>query len=342
MRTKDLPIADMNWSADPSILDGGLLYEILENLPQGVAMFDASGHLLFRNKRYLETYGFTPDEVRTGMSLMQMSTLRAKVGSPPAEAQKRIRELLKAMHEGRVMTGNIDLFDGRTIHYINTPIPSGGWIITHEDITHQRQAEAQIEHLAAHDLLTDLPNRVALQSHLEHALRLNPRKKLIAVMFLDLDNFKAVNDTLGHPMGDELLKMVAARLQSCMRSTDLVTRFGGDEFVIVSTALAVPAEAAALAIRIRESVLKPFDLLDHQVVVDTSIGIALSPPMAAMLNSSSRMPIWRFTTPSRAGAAPIATSRTTWMCACSSAAISNANCAPPSATASLRYITSRC
>lgn len=277
VRREGPPIAGMDWPADQSTLDGRLLYEILENLPQGVAMFDASGHLLFRNRRYLETYGFTPDEVRPGMSLMQMSTLRAKVGSPPAEAQKRIRELLKAMHEGRVMTGNIDLFDGRTIHYINTPIPSGGWIITHEDITHQRQAEAQIEHLAAHDLLTDLPNRVALQSYLDHALRLNPRKKLIAVMFLDLDNFKAVNDTLGHPMGDELLKMVAARLQSCMRSTDLVTRFGGDEFVIVSTALAVPAEAAALAIRIRESVLKPFDLLDHQVVVDTSIGIALSP-----------------------------------------------------------------
>jgi diguanylate cyclase (GGDEF)-like protein len=240
-------------------------------------MFDVFGVLLFRNKRYLETYGFTPEEVRPGLSLQAMSMLRSKTGNQSVENRRRTRRVLKAMRDGQVLTGHNVLSDGRIIHFINTPISSGGWIVTHEDVTHQRRAEAQIEHLAGHDILTDLPNRVTLQNHLEQALRLNPRKKLVAVMFMDLDNFKGVNDTLGHPAGDELLKQVAARLQSCMRSTDLVARFGGDEFVIVSTAVAKPAEAATLATRIREMVLQPFDLLSHQVVVDISIGIALAP-----------------------------------------------------------------
>ena len=268
--------ADPGGLASPS-LDGRVLYEILEGLPQGLAMFDASGHLLFRNTRYLETYGFTPDEVRPGLSLQQMSVLRSKTGSQSAEMRRRTQGVLKAMQAGQPLSGHNVLADGRIIHFINTPMSSGGWIVTHEDVTHQRRAEAQIEHLAAHDLLTDLPNRVTLQSHLEQALRDNPRRKLVAVMFMDLDNFKAVNDTLGHPAGDELLKQVAARLQACMRNTDLVARFGGDEFVIVSTTLADPGEAATLANRIREMVLTPFELLDHQVVIDTSIGIALAP-----------------------------------------------------------------
>ena len=126
--------------------------------------------------------------------------------------------------------------------------------------------------MAHHDALTDLPNRSALRTHLEQALRYNPRGKLLSVMFLDLDNFKGINDTLGHQMGDELLKIVALRLQSCMRSSDMVARLGGDEFVIVSTALDQPSEAAVLATRIREALLKPLDLHDNQVTIDTGDG----------------------------------------------------------------------
>lgn len=257
--------------------DGQLLSEVLESLPQGVAMFSPSGHLVFRNSRYLKTYGFTPDEVRPGLSLRQMSMLRSKTGSQSAKARRRCQEVLRAMQQGRVLSGYNALPDGRTIHYINTPIPSGGWIVTHEDVTSQRQAEARIEHLAAHDFLTNLPNRITLEQHLERALQFNSRRNLVGVMFMDLDHFKAINDTLGHAAGDELLKKVAARLLGSIRNTDLVARFGGDEFVIVASGLAEPAEAAALATRFREMVAEPFYLMDNQVTVDTSIGIALYP-----------------------------------------------------------------
>lgn len=270
-------LPDQNALNAPSPLNGPLAVEILESLPQGVVMYNADGILLFSNRRYRDNSGLSPDDLKPGIKIEDMMMLRSQSGTMAPDAREYCKRLLEAMRQGQVLTGHHQTPDGRTIHYINTPIQSGGWIVTHEDVTQQRQAEAQIEYMASHDLLTDLPNRSAFLSHLNQALRLNPRGTMLAVMFMDLDNFKGINDTLGHPIGDELLKSVAERLHSCMRGTDLVARFGGDEFVIVSAALENPSQAAALATRIREAVLEPFNLHDHQVVVDTSIGISISP-----------------------------------------------------------------
>jgi diguanylate cyclase (GGDEF)-like protein len=156
-------------------------------------------------------------------------------------------------------------------------ISSGGWVVTHEDVTTQKQAEAQIEHMAHHDALTNLPNRMLLQQELQRALRWVARGQKLAVLFLDLDNFKGINDTLGHAVGDELLKAVAARLRACLRETDIVARLGGDEFIVVQTPIEEPSDAAALAKRIRHAFSAPCDLGDHQIAIDTSIGIALAP-----------------------------------------------------------------
>ena len=188
-------------------------------------------------------------------------------------AKRASDHVFEAVRRGEVTSKSFNSPDGQAFHYIITPLPSGAWIVKHEDVTQQRKVEAQIEHMAHHDALTDLPNRSALRTYLEQALRYNPRGKRLSVMFLDLDNFKGINDTLGHQIGDELLKIVAHRLQSCMRSSDMVARLGGDEFVIVSTALDKPSEAAVLATRMREELLKPLDLHDNQVTIDTSIGI---------------------------------------------------------------------
>ena len=257
----------------PSSASVDLLHEVLESLPQGVIMFTTEGIVQFANRRYAEIYGVAPDCVRPGVTLYELFAMRMD-GDTAKRATDRAFE---AVRLGEVTSRFFSTPEGKTFHYIITPLPSGAWIVTHEDVSQQRKAEAQIEHMAHHDALTDLPNRSALRTHLEQALRYNPRDKLLSVMFLDLDNFKGINDTLGHQIGDELLQIVAQRLQSCMRGSDLVARLGGDEFVIVSTALDKPAEAAVLATRIREELLKPLDLHDNQVTVDTSIGISIYP-----------------------------------------------------------------
>jgi diguanylate cyclase (GGDEF)-like protein len=254
-----------------------LLQEVLESLPQGVVMFTAAGILQFANRRYCEMYNLPPDYIRPGVPLYELFLIGMDAPDRVAQAKLRTERMLEAVRRGDVVSNHMKTDDGRTFHFINTSLPSGGFLITHEDVTQQRDAVDQIAHMASHDALTGLPNRSSFRVQLEQAMHFNPDGKMLAVMFLDLDNFKGINDTLGHQVGDELLKSVAARLVSCMRSTDMVARFGGDEFVIVSSGMDMPAEAAALATRIREAILRPYNVLDHQVVVDTSIGIALSP-----------------------------------------------------------------
>ena len=146
------------------------------------------------------------------------------------------------------------------------------------DVTEQRQAEARIAYMAHHDALTDLPNRVMFHQRLTEGLvRVQRNGDALAVHCLDLDHFKGVNDTLGHPIGDELLKTVARRLANCLRDSDMVARLGGDEFAVVQYPLGDPDEASKLANRLIEVVSKPYVVHGHEFVVGASIGIALAP-----------------------------------------------------------------
>ena len=147
-----------------------------------------------------------------------------------------------------------------------------------DDVTERKAAEARIAQLAHYDPLTGLPNRTLFREQLEKELSLVRRGAELAVLYLDLDHFKSINDTLGHPAGDELLKAVAQRLCICLRKSDLIARLGGDEFAIVQTQLRDPKEAELLAQRLREAVTgAAYDLGGHQATTDVSIGIALSP-----------------------------------------------------------------
>ena len=155
----------------------------------------------------------------------------------------------------------------------------GGWVATHEDITERRRAEAEIVHLARHDVLTGLANRAEFNTKLEEASRRLKRSGgTVTVMMLDLDKFKAVNDTLGHPAGDQLLVEVGRRLQSTLRETDVLARLGGDEFAIIQEGGTSQHEGAiALALRIMSAISQPFDLDGQMASVGTSIGIAMAP-----------------------------------------------------------------
>jgi diguanylate cyclase (GGDEF)-like protein len=146
------------------------------------------------------------------------------------------------------------------------------------DITERKKAEEQIQYLATHDLLTDLPSLRFAKDRLSLALNMARRyKKAVAVMFIDLDGFKDVNDTLGHDAGDYVLQQVAQRMLSCVRETDTVTRIGGDEFLIIATEINTPDNAAQIAEKVIHLASKPVIFKGQQVVVGASIGIALFP-----------------------------------------------------------------
>jgi diguanylate cyclase (GGDEF)-like protein len=254
-----------------------LLRQTLDNMIQGVLMFDANRNIVVCNRRYLEMYDLSAKVVRPGCSLRELLEHRKASGSLALDLGAYLQTIHELLETGETSEMLVDAGDGRTIHVVTQPLPGHGWVTTHEDITAQKEAEARIEHMAHHDALTGLPNRILFQAQLEHALRWQGRGRRVAVLFIDLDNFKSINDTLGHQVGDSLLKTVAHRLEDCVRSGDVVARLGGDEFVIVQTELEDPTDAANLATRVREAILDSCEIADHNIVVDASIGIALSP-----------------------------------------------------------------
>ena len=173
----------------------------------------------------------------------------------------------------------LELADGRVVMIARHMMADGGWLTTHEDITEQARNEKRIAFLAQHDLLTGLANRAVFSEKLEDtAKRLARHGTTFTVLMLDLDKFKNVNDTLGHPAGDQLLVEVAQRLKSSLRDTDVLARLGGDEFAIIQENEKNQTEGAiALALRIIGLIEKPFDLDGNTVGVGTSIGIAFAP-----------------------------------------------------------------
>lgn len=146
------------------------------------------------------------------------------------------------------------------------------------DISERKLAEAKIKHLAFYDALTDLPNRMLLNDRLKQALVAAKRENSrVALMFIDLDKFKPINDTLGHDIGDQLLKLAAERMQTCVRASDTVARIGGDEFIVLLRAVEDAQDAISVAEKIRVEVSQPFDLAEHRLLISCSIGIALYP-----------------------------------------------------------------
>ena len=250
----------------------------LNNMTHGLCMFDGTQRLIVCNKRYIDMYSLPPNLTQPGTPLHKIIAWRLASGNlaleqfstGPVERAKEIASLGPCMFAQ-------DLSDGRVVSIHHQPMADGGWVSVHEDITDRRRAEAQIAHMARHDVLTDLPNRVLLREHLEQAIVRMRRGEGFAVLCLDLDRFKNVNDTLGHSIGDSLLKAVAERLRRCVSEADTVARLGGDEFAIVQVGIERPEESSMLAAQILDHVNEPYDLEGNHVIVGTSIGIALAP-----------------------------------------------------------------
>jgi diguanylate cyclase (GGDEF)-like protein len=248
----------------------------LTHMTLGLCMFDGEQRMVISNRRYAELYGLSLDQVKPGTRLREVIQARIDNGIfAGASPDEYMRERLTSMLTDIDMIQELN--DGRSIAISLRQMPGGGYVSTHEDITERRRIEARLAHMAHHDPLTDLPNRVLLRQTLEKALGGSRRGDgNLAVLMLDLDRFKEVNDTLGHLVGDALLKAVAERLRKGMRQTATVARFGGDEFCVVDS-FHPKDDPEALPRRIQEIIGEPMELEGHTVSVSTSIGIAMAP-----------------------------------------------------------------
>jgi diguanylate cyclase (GGDEF)-like protein len=240
-------------------------------------MFDGDANLVVCNDRYIEMYGLSRAVVVPGANLRAILQHRKESGSFAGDPDVYLKELYATIAKGDVQTQLVQSGDGRTISIANRAMANGGWVATHEDISERTRAEERIRHMARHDSLTGLPNRAAFRDEMEQALKRARRGQMLATMCLDLDHFKNVNDTLGHLVGDKLLCAVAARLKDVVRETDTIARLGGDEFAVLQVGLDKPEAASSFAQRIITAINQPYDLEGHQVVVSTSVGIAIAP-----------------------------------------------------------------
>ena len=249
----------------------------INNMTQGLLMFNSSRRLVVANERYIEMFGVSTEVVKPGCTIRELLMHRKEIGSFVGDVDKYCSSLFRKLAQGKIFQTILDTAGGGAIQVMYRPLPHGGWVTTLEDITERRSAEQRITHLAHYDPLTDLPNRALFHEQLKRELACIPPGQQLAVFYIDIDEFKSVNNSLGHLIGDELLKSVAVSLSRCVGPGDFVARLGGDEFAIVQTAVKSADEVTGLVMRIFDAIRTPYECLGHQVSTDASIGIALAP-----------------------------------------------------------------
>ncbi len=251
----------------------------LNNMPHGLCMFRADGQLAVMNHRFSEIMELPDDFVVRGLSASDIVDSCVQAGSISAASGKIILSEIEDSRARDVITTDPDQVRGRQLSWTFQPMASGGAVVLLEDITERRNAEARITHLARFDELTGLPNRVNFRDEIERLLAVpHAGEQLSALLFVDLDQFKQVNDTLGHPCGDQLLCAVADRLRAMLRPEDFVARFGGDEFVVFQQNIKSTDDAAGLARRIVDHLSERYKIDNHLVEIGASIGIAVTSP----------------------------------------------------------------
>jgi diguanylate cyclase (GGDEF)-like protein len=249
----------------------------INNMTQGLLLYDSAERLVVCNQRYMDMYGLSPDAVKPGLSFRDLIVYRKQTGSFKGDVDGFCSTVLRNVALGKVTHNIVETAGGRSIQIVNQPLADSGWLATHEDITERRQSDERIAHLAHYDALTDLPNRVLFNEQLKRELACVVPDRRLAVLYVDIDEFKSVNDSLGHMIGDELLKALAVRLRACVGEGDFVARLGGDEFAIVRTAVKTPDDVSELVTRVLDAIREPCECLGHQLTTDASIGIALAP-----------------------------------------------------------------
>lgn len=256
----------------------------LDHMSQGLCLYDQNCNLVIANNRFGELFKLSPEMLKAGTSLDDM--LRASNRGDCAtnmtdeelvESRRRMANLTEPASTIREQA------DGRVFWVSMQPVLGGGFVITFDDMTERRLAQARIAYLAMHDAMTDLPNRIMFREKLDEALDMLRRghslsdDQSFAVHLIDVDNFKAINDIYGHPIGDAYLGEIARRLKDVVRRKDIVARLGGDEFVILQTALSSPEDAARLCARVTTALGETVHIDGLSLGCGVSIGVASAP-----------------------------------------------------------------
>jgi len=255
----------------------------LNNMVRGLSMFDSNQRLVVCNRSYRQIYSLPEELTRPGTTLTDIVRYHIRQETGPHNTGEEGRffdwldDHLAKIAEGRSFSQIQHLRSGRTLLVTYQPLADGGWVDIQEDITEKRRTEEKIEWLAHHDALTGVANRFHFRETFESALKGLGKGQSLALHWLDLDEFKEVNDTYGHPIGDALLKAVAERVRASIRKTDFVARLGGDEFAIIQMVNVDGEQCEKLAKRVLASICRPYNILGHAISISASLGIVRAP-----------------------------------------------------------------
>jgi diguanylate cyclase (GGDEF)-like protein len=251
----------------------------LNNMSHGLCMLDPQDRLQVWNERFLELLHLQNAPVRVGMRISQLVRHSIRAGNHKAQSAKQvIRDLIHGLRHDKFDQFHTSPDGDRTIAVSRRMMSDGGSVVILEDVTERKRAQERITHLAKFDELTGLANRAQFRERINVMLAdVHTRENSLTIHLIDLDRFKAINDTLGHPIGDKLLKEVAFRLSTVINPGDMITRFGGDEFVVLQAVTKLRQDAEWLAQRLARTLKEPFEIDGHRMDIGASIGIAMAP-----------------------------------------------------------------
>lgn len=252
------------------------LSAIVNHIPQGVAVYDVRGLLKYWNSQYIDVYKKNTSQVRMRNSFREFLRTRFERKETTEQPDDVLEQMYDAFDAGLPLRKVYHLNSGQIVEALYNQLPDHGWICTSEDITEREKSREKIQHAAHHDILTGLANRTQFNHYVEKLPKLTQEAdEHHMLMLIDLDYFKDVNDHYGHGAGDTVLKNVALRLKSSVRETDLVCRFGGDEFAILLIGgHNLYQVAQEMAERIVNSISQPFDIGGKEIHIGVSIGVS--------------------------------------------------------------------
>ena len=266
-------------AAEEAERERGQLFEAaLRTMTQGVCMYCASGRVIVTNRRFAEIYQLPADTEWRGRPLMDL--LRDSPLLAPGSdehVQRGFDDYVMMSQRTISLQMTHTLANGQIVVIAHEPMEGGGFVDTYTDVTEQRLAEAQLNHITTHDMLTDLPNRTLFRGQLTETLNRLRRDERCSVLCVNLDQFRSVNDTLGHPVGDTLLRLVAQRLGSLLGPKDMLARLGGDEFAIIQSKANLPLDAMMLAYKIIKDTARSYHIDGNDIVIGACIGISVGP-----------------------------------------------------------------